>query len=147
MNKFLYKLKLKIQDEGGEVHLDLMAHMFKILVVTLLIFQLSIFLIDTSMLYMAINETMRKAQSEGMIRRDYFEEQLIRRNKLPSEVIAVAEPNFNNYAGKLGDKLSLYVEYEYKVSFSDMWDITLPIRLRVSGTNQGHYGTGYGGGW
>ncbi|KAB3534060.1 hypothetical protein F8154_09850 [Alkaliphilus pronyensis] len=136
-----------IKNNRGELHLDLMAHMFKLLIITLLIFQLSIFLVDVGMVYMAINETMRKAQSEGMINRDYLEEQLVKRNKDPRDITATAIPSFNNYANKLGDGLSLHVEYEYNVSFSGYWNVSIPLKLRVHGTNQGYYGSGYGEGW
>lgn len=136
-----------LRDEKGESSLELMGFTFKILVITLLVFQLSIFVIDTSKYYIAINETIRKAQSEGRIRRDYFEEQLLKFDKSPSEVMATATPNFDTYVEKLGDKITLSVSYSFRISFSELWSIDLPINLRASRTNHGYYGTGYGGDW
>ncbi|WP_026478383.1 hypothetical protein [Alkaliphilus transvaalensis] len=143
----LQQIKMKIQEENGESHLELLVFMFKLLVITLLIFQLSIFVIDYSQYRLAVNETMRKARSEGMLRKDYFEEQLIRMKKSPNEVSAVATPNFGTYVNKLGDRITLHVEYEFQIKFSDMWKINLRIPIRATTTNQGYYGEGYGGGW
>lgn len=140
-------VKKLYKDEKGESSLELLGFMFKILVITLLVFQLSLFVIDTSKYYIAINETIRRAQSEGRIRRDYFEEQLAKINKSPSEVMAIATPNFDTYVEKLGDKISLSISYDFNTSFSDLWSISIPINLRASRTNHGFYGTGYGGDW
>lgn len=140
-------VKKLYKDEKGETSLELLGFMFKILVITLLVFQLSLFVIDTSKYYIAINETIRRAQSEGRIRRDYFEEQLAKINKSPSEVMAIATPNFDTYVEKLGDKISLSISYDFNISFSDLWSISIPINLRASRTNHGFYGTGYGGDW
>lgn len=141
------KLRAKIKDESGDSHLGLLTFMFKILVIFLLLLQLSIFLIDTSKCYIAIYETMRKAQSEGVVRRDYLNSQLVRFNKQPSQLAATASPDFDTYANKLGDRLILRIQYSFTISFGDYWAIALPITLVVSGTNQGYYGSGYGGSW
>ncbi len=143
----LFKLKYCLNSRCGESSLELLAFMFKILVITLLIFQLSIFLIDTGKYYIAINETIRKAQSEGIIRRDYFEDQLVRLNIQPNRVRATATPSFGTYVNKLGDRMTLQIEYDFTISFSDLWNVELPITLKASKTNQGYYGEGYGGGW
>lgn len=143
----LSKLKHYFNSRSGESSLELLAFMFKILVITLLIFQLSIFLIDTGKYYIAINETIRKAQSEGVIRREYFEDQLVRLNIQPSRVRATATPSFGTYVNKLGDRMILQIEYDFTISFSDLWNVELPITLKASKTNQGYFGEGYGGGW
>lgn len=141
------KINKYLSNSTGESSLELLAFMFKILVITLLVFQLSIFIIDTGKYYIAINETIRKAQSEGVIRRGYFEEQLERLNIQPSGVRATANPGFDTYVKKLGDRLTLKIEYDFIISFSDLWHVALPITLKASKTNQGYYGEGYGGNW
>ena len=140
-------IKSKIRDVAGESNLEFLAFMFKVLVTTLLVFQLSIFLIDTSKYYIAINETIRRAQTEGVIRRDYFESQLSRLNIASSKVQATATPNFDTHVNKLGDQLTLRIQYDFIMSFSDLWRIEVPITLKASKTNQGYFGGGYGGGW
>ena len=143
----LKRLSNIINNSSGESSLELLVFMFKILVVTLLIFQLSIFIIDTSKYYIVVNETIRKAQAEGVIRRDYFESQLLRFNIQPSSVRTSASPGFDTYVKKLGDQLTIRVQYDFSISFTDLWSVELPITIKASKTNQGFYGEGYGGGW
>jgi|GEM_PF-4164508 len=141
------RLKGIINSSSGESSLELLVLMFKILVITLLIFQLSIFLVDTTKYYFAVNETIRKAQSEGVISRAYFDSQLLRFKIQPSSVRASASPDFDTYVRKLGDKLTLRLQYNFSISFSEFWSVELPITIRASKSNQGYYGEGYGGGW
>lgn len=137
-----------LKDSQGNITIEAVGFTFKILVVTIMVFQLSIFLVHVGFTKMAIDETVRKAESEGMIREDYLKEQLSKRNISYSTVRVVdTKPTFYKKVDKLGDQLFLKIKYEYKVKFGDFWNIKLSIPLKASGTNQGYYGSGYGEGW
>jgi hypothetical protein len=137
-----------LKDRQGNITIEAVGFTFKILVVTIMVFQLSIFLVHVGFAKMAVDETVRKAESEGMIREDYLKKQLSKRNISYSTVRVVdTKPTFYKKVDKLGDQLFLKIKYEYKVKFGDFWNIKLSIPLKASGTNQGYYGSGYGEGW
>lgn len=121
---------------------------FKILVVTVMVFQLSIFLVHIGYAKMAVDETVRRAESEGMISEDYLKKQFNKRNISYDNIrIVDTKPSFYKKADKLGERLFLKIEYGHEVKFGDFWNIKLNIPLKASGTNQGYYGSGYGEGW
>lgn len=138
----------RLINESGNTTIEALGFTFKILVVTIMVFQLSIFLVHIGFAKMAVDETIRKAESEGMIRENYLKEQLNKRNISYSHVRVVdTKPAFYRKVDKLGDRLFLKIQYEYKVKFGNFWNIKLDIPLKASGTNQGYYGSGYGEGW
>lgn len=135
-------------NERGSTSIEALGFTFKILVVTIVVFQVSIFLVHVGFAKMAVDETVRKAESEGMIRENYLKEQLSKRNISYSNIRVVdTKPAFYKKTDKLGDMLFLKIRYEYIVKFGDFWNIKLNIPLKASGTNQGYYGSGYGEGW
>lgn len=137
-----------VNNERGSSSIEALGFTFKVLVVTVMFFQLSIFLIHIGFAKMAVDETVRKAESEGMIRENYLIEQFSERNISYSYVRVIdTQPSFYQKVDKLGDKLFLKIEYEYSIRFADFWNIKLKIPLKASGTNQGYYGSGYGEGW
>lgn len=137
-----------LSNERGNTTIEALGFTFKILVVTIIVFQLSIFLVHVGFAKMAVDETVRKAESEGMLRENYLKEQLSKRNISYSTVSVIdTKPAFYKKVDKLGDQLFLKIQYVYKVKFGDFWNIKLDIPLKASGTNQGYYGSGYGEGW
>lgn len=137
-----------LSNERGNTSLEALGFVFKILVVTVMVFQLSIFLVNIGFAKIAVDETVRKAESEGMISENYLKEQLSRRNISYNHVkVITTHPGFNKKVEKLGDKLFLKLEYTHKVKFVEFWEIKLRVPLKASGTNQGYYGNGYGEGW
>lgn len=135
-------------NERGNTSIEALGFIFKILVVTVMVFQLSIFLVHIGLAKMAVDETVRKAESEGMIRENYLKDQLSKRNINYNHVRVIdTHPSFYQKVDKLGDKLFLELEYNYTVKFGEFWDMKLRIPLKASGTNQGYYGSGYGDGW
>ncbi|MCT4563772.1 MAG: DUF4320 family protein [Maledivibacter sp.] len=137
-----------MENEKGSTTIEALGFTFKLLVVTILVFQLSIFLINIGFAKMAVDEAVRKAESEGMIRENYLKEQLSKRNISYDKVSVVdIKPSFYKKVDKLGDQLFLKIKYEHEVKLGDFWNIKLSIPLKASGTNQGYYGSGYGEGW
>jgi hypothetical protein len=137
-----------MENEKGSTTIEALGFTFKLLVVTILVFQLSIFLINIGFAKMAVDEAVRKAESEGMIRENYLKEQLSKRNISYDKVSVVdIKPSFYRKVDKLGDRLFLKIKYEHEVKLGDFWNIKLSIPLKASGTNQGYYGSGYGEGW
>jgi hypothetical protein len=137
-----------MENEKGSTTIEALGFTFKLLVVTILVFQLSIFLINIGFAKMAVDEAVRKAESEGMIRENYLKEQLSKRNISYDKVSVVdIKPSFYKKVDKLGDRLFLKIIYEHEVKLGDFWNIKLSIPLKASGTNQGYYGSGYGEGW
>lgn len=137
-----------LNNEEGNTTIEALGFTFKILVITIMTFQLSIFLINVGYAKMAVDETVRKAESEGMIREDYLNEQLSKRNISYSNVrVTDTQPSFYNKVDKLGDQLFIKIQYEHEVKFADFWKVKIKIPLKASGTNQGYYGSGYGEGW
>lgn len=137
-----------MENEKGSTTIEALGFTFKLLVVTILVFQLSIFLINIGFAKMAVDEAVRKAESEGMIRENYLKEQLSKRNISYDKVSVVdIKPSFYKKVDKLGDQLFLKIKYEHEVKLGDFWNIKLNIPLKASGTNQGYYGSGYGEGW
>lgn len=137
-----------LRGQNGNTTIEALGFALKLLIITIMTFQLAIFLVSIGNIKMAIDETVRKAESEGMIRENYLKEQLSKRNISYANIVIIdTKPSFNKKASKLGDILFLKIEYRHEIKFGDYWNIRLKTPLKASGTNQGYYGSGYGEGW
>lgn len=137
-----------LRGQNGNTTIEALGFAIKLLIITIMTFQLSIFLVGVGNVKIAIDETVRKAESEGMLRENYLKKQLSKRNINYANIVIIdTKPSFSKRASKLGDILFLKIEYRHEIKFGDYWNIGLKIPLKASGTNQGYYGSGYGESW
>ena len=135
---------MNFKNEDGNIVIEGVGLTFKLLVISVIFFQLSVYLIMVSRLNIAIDETIRRASIEGCIRKEYLYEQLSHQG-IDSNLVTIidVEPSLDKRVKNLGDRLFLEIKLRYPVEFSSMWNLNTYITYRKEGINEGYYGEGY----
>lgn len=131
------------KDEGS-VMVEAVGTMIKIGVITMIIFNLAIFIIVYSKLNMVFEEVINRASLNGQISNVHITNCMDRYNLNNKKVtILDANPSVDEPCSYIGQEIYIKAGYEYRVLLPGKLSLYIPLMISKAGVNQGLYGNGY----
>lgn len=133
-----------IKNEEGSMVVESVGLILKLLIISVVFFQLSMYVITVARLNLAVSEIVNRASVQGYISNSDITGILKDKNIKPRLVkVNRSIPDIGERANNLGDSISLDVSMRYTVAFSSLWNYRTDIHCKKQGVNQGYYGDGY----